>query len=276
MSGDVSLELTSEAIARMRDAPNARLGEIMSVVIRHLHAAVREAELTPAEWEAAISFLTRTGHMCTGERQEFILLSDVLGVSMLVDALDHESTVATPSTVFGPFYSGRQPVLPNGSSILKRPEPGGDLLVEGHILDPSGSPITGALVEIWQTAPNGLYDMQDPDQPRGHLRGSLQSNAAGEYAFRTVPPVSYPIPQDGPVGELLRGVGRHPNRPAHIHFKVGAPGRRPLVTHLFVAGDPWLESDAVFGVKEALVVEPIQLGPDAWQIQYDFVLHDPD
>ncbi|WOF43005.1 hydroxyquinol 1,2-dioxygenase [Sphingopyxis indica] len=278
MTDRIFPELTEDALARMKDAPNKRLAEILSVVIPHLHDATREAKITTREWEQAIEFLTRTGHMCTGKRQEFILLSDVLGVSMLVDAINHDDGgegAGTPSTVFGPFYSGRQDVLPKGASILKRDEEGDAVRVEGRILDSIGAPIEGALVEVWQTSPTGLYDVQDPSQPEGHLRASFITSADGTYAFSSVMPVSYGIPVDGPVGDLLDALGRHPNRPAHIHFMISAPGYETLVTHLFIAGDEWLESDAVFGVKPDLIASPERVAPGEFRIDYDFALAVP-
>lgn len=270
-------EITQAAIDRMADAPDARLREVLSVVLRHLHDAIREARLTEAEWEAAIVFLTRTGRMCSDTRQEFILLSDVLGVSMLVDAINHAGEDGiSESTVFGPFYAGRQPVLPPGASILKQPEQGTPLQVRGTVGDTEGAPIAGALVEVWQTAPNGLYDVQDPEQPAGHMRASFETAADGSFAFATILPVSYAIPDDGPVGDLLKAMGRHPNRPAHLHFMITADGCRRLVTHLFIDGDPYLESDAVFGVKTSLIVRPQVLADGGLAIDYAFTLAGQD
>lgn len=272
MTGAVFPELTAEVLAAMEQAPDPRLREIMTVVVRHLHAVVRETRLTEDEWMQAIQFLTATGKICDATRQEFILLSDTLGVSMLVDAINHDDgEVVTPSTVFGPFYAGPQRELAAGASILLRPEDGDDTLVSGRITDENGDAVSGALIEIWQTAPCGLYDVQDQDQPEGHLRGSFRSGADGAYSFRTILPVSYAIPDDGPVGQMLNALGRHPNRPAHIHFMVSAPGYRRLVTHIFVAGDEYLESDAVFGVKPDLIVHP-QPDEDGLAIRYDFRL----
>lgn len=265
-------QITEDAIAAMESAANPRIREVMSIVIRHLHDAVREAEPSEAEWAEAIGFLTQTGQTCDQSRQEFILLSDVLGVSMLIDAINHQDTgEITSSTVFGPFYAGLQPELPMGSSILKRPEPGDPLFVEGRVLGADGAPLEDALIEVWQTAPNGFYDVQDPEQPQGHLRASFRTGPDGVYSFKTVTPVSYPIPDDGPVGRLLREMGRHPNRPAHIHFMISAAQHHRLVTHLFTAGSPFLDSDAVFGVKPELVVGP-RAGPDGPVLHYDFRL----
>jgi len=265
--------ITDQVLASFPAIPDSRLKEVMRALIRHLHLFAKEVQLNEAEWAAGVDFLTRTGHISSGERQEFILLSDVLGLSMLVDEISNPvSGEVTASTVFGPFYSGKQSVLSAGATILKRDEPAGRLLnVCGTIGDSEGTPIEGALMEVWQTAPNGLYDVQDADQPSGHLRGSFLTDERGAYAFRTISPVSYRIPNDGPVGDLLGALGRHPWRPAHIHFMISAPGYRTLVTHLFVGDDPYLESDAVFGVKDSLVVHPSQQSGED-RLSYDFRL----
>ncbi|HZU62502.1 MAG TPA: dioxygenase [Novosphingobium sp.] len=272
MTTPIFPELTEAVIAAMADAPDPRLRQIMTSLIRHVHAVVRETRLTEAEWGQAIAFLTAAGQISNDRRQEFILLSDTLGVSMLVDAINHDDgPEVTPSTVFGPFYSGLQPGLAMGASILMRPEAGTPTLVSGIIAGHDGMPIAGALIEVWQTAPNQLYDVQDPDQPEGHLRGTFRTGVDGAYSFQTVLPVSYPIPDDGPVGKMLGALGRHPNRPAHIHFMISAPGHRRLVTHIFIAGDAYLEGDAVFGVKPGLIVAPEKTAEGA-VIHYDFRL----
>src|SRR5712675_2475928 len=269
---EVFPKLTRDVIDRMSSAKSGRLQEVMEIVIRHLHAIVREAKITQGEWWPAIDFLTRAGKMCSESRQELILLSDILGVSMLVDAVDN---VAGPgisdSTVLGPFYAGHQRELAQGDSILLREEEGEPLVMSGHVTDPDGWPVTDALIEVWQTAPNQLYDVQDKDQPQGHLRASFRTDTAGAYRFQTILPVSYPIPDDGPAGQLLAAMGRHPFRPAHTHFMISAPGHRTLVTHLFFDGDEYLESDAVFGVKPSLVVRPV-LRRDISTVEYDFGL----
>lgn len=268
---DVFPELTEDVIDRMKGA-EPRVREVMTLLIRHLHAFVREAALTQEEWTTAIDFLTRTGQMCSDTRQEFILLSDILGVSMLVDAIaNHGGPGVTDSTVLGPFYAGSQRELEKGESILLREEGGEPLLMNGRVADEAGNPIVGAKVEVWQTATNQLYDVQDQDQPRGHLRATFRTDEHGTYAFKTILPVSYPIPSDGPAGQLLEKLGRHPFRPAHIHFMISAPKYRTLVTHLFLEGDRYLESDAVFGVKDTLIVKPVQKG-GVLEITYDFGL----
>ncbi len=271
-TAEVFPELTRDVIDRMRDAKSARLREAMAIVVRHLHAIVREAQLTQGEWWQAIDFLTRAGKMCSDSRQELILLSDILGVSMLVDAVDN---VAGPgisdSTVLGPFYAGHQRELAQADSILLREEASEPLVMSGRVADPEGKPIAEALIEVWQTAPNQLYDVQDKDQPQGHLRASFRTDTAGAYRFQTILPVSYPIPDDGPAGQLLAAMGRHPFRPAHIHFMISAPGYRTLITHLFFEGDEFLESDAVFGVKASLVVRP-ELKGRINTVEYNFGL----
>jgi catechol 1,2-dioxygenase len=260
-----------------------RTRRILDVVTAHLHAIVRELEPTRAEWEQAIAFLTSTGQMCSDARQEFILLSDTLGVSMLVDAINHRREGGgTESTVLGPFYVPGAQRMPLGASISKDGK-GEPTLVSGRVIDTAGQPIADAKLDVWQTAPNGFYDVQDPQQPAFNLRGVFTTGVDGRYWFTTVKPSSYPIPDDGPVGEMLKAAGRHPYRPAHIHFIVTAPGFRPIVTHLFIAGDPYLDSDAVFGVKESLVVTPSRvddaqrahaagIAAPFWEIAFNFAL----
>ena len=265
-------ELTEDVIARMATTMEPRLRAVMTILIRHLHAFVRQTELSQEEWAAAIAFLTRTGQMCSDRRQEFILLSDILGVSMLVDAVNNRGAAEiTESTVLGPFYTGRQRELPQGETILLREENGETLVMHGRITDVDGEPIADALIEVWQTAPNQLYDVQDEDQPEGHLRASFRTDAQGCYRFTTIAPVSYPIPDDGPTGQLLDHMGRHPFRPAHVHFMISATGFRTLTTHLFLAGDQYLDSDAVFAVKPSLIVRP-EMRDGMLMIQYDFKL----
>jgi hydroxyquinol 1,2-dioxygenase len=250
-------ELTEEVLGRFAATADTRVREVMELLIRHLHAFVREASLSHEEWRNAIEFLTRTGKMCSESRQEFILLSDILGVSMLVDAVNNRAgTGLTDSTVLGPFYAGRQRELAQGETILLREEDGPPLVVEGTVTSQNGEPARNALVEVWQTAPNQLYDVQDDAQPEGHLRASFRTDERGRFSFKSILPVSYPIPDDGPAGQLLQMMGRHPFRPAHVHFMISAGGHRTLVTHLFLSGDPYLDSDAVFGVKPSLIVTP--------------------
>jgi hydroxyquinol 1,2-dioxygenase len=243
----------------------------MASLIKHLHAFIRDVELTEAEWMAGIQFLTRTGHMCDEKRQEFILLSDTLGVSILVDAINHRKPEgATESTVFGPFYREGAQVLEHGANIANGPElDKGELtVVKGRVTDPQGRPIPGAVLDVWQASPEGLYESQDPNQPEMNLRGKFLTDENGAYWFKTVKPAAYPIPYDGPVGDMLRATGRHPMRPAHIHYMISAPGYETLITHVFPEGDRYLDSDAVFGVKDSLVADFVKVESPELAAQY--------
>ncbi len=242
--------------ASFANTPDPRLRQVLTSLVHHLHAFVKDVELTEEEWGFAIDFLTRTGHMSNDVRQEFILLSDVLGVSMLVETVNHRTGgTATESTVLGPFHMVASPERELGEDInLDRK--GTPCLVSGRVTGPDGEPLAGASVDVWQTNEDGFYDVQQPGiQPAGNLRGLFTADTDGRYWFRSVVPRFYPIPDDGPVGQLLAATGRHPNRPAHLHFIVAAPGYRPVTTHVFVADSPYLDSDAVFGVKESLIRE---------------------
>jgi hydroxyquinol 1,2-dioxygenase len=260
MREDATSQLTEAVVARMERASDARFRQVMTSLIRHLHDVVREVEPSEDEWLAAVRFLTATGRTCDDARQEFILLSDALGVSMLVDAIQHRKPAgATESTVIGPFYRPGASTLPFGAALS------GDLkgeptFVHGRVLALDGAPLAGARLDVWQANGDGVYDVQLPAASEPQLRGVLETDAGGRFLFRTVKPVSYAIPDDGPVGKLLARMGRHPYRPAHIHFRVSARGFDPVTTHLFVAGDPYLDSDAVFGVKRSLIV-PFVLHP---------------
>lgn len=250
--------LTDEVIAAYTaKAATPRMQEIFAALIRHLHGFVKEVELTEAEWFAAIEFLTATGKKCDDKRQEFILLSDTLGVSMLVDAINHpKGGAGTESTVLGPFYVPASPAMAFGADLRRRHLAEAETcLVTGKVTDEQGAPIAGATLEVWQTAANGFYDVQDASAPEWNLRGCYTTNARGEYALVTEKPVSYPVPTDGPVGRMLAAGGRHAFRPAHLHFMIKAEGCEPLVTHVFVDGDAYLDSDAVFATKQSLVGE---------------------
>ena len=250
-------------IARMSPEMNPRLREVMTSVVRHLHAIVKETRLTQAEWMAAIQFLTRTGHMCTEWRQEFILLSDTLGVSMLVDTINSDHSGATENTVLGPFYVENPPHYENGHNICLDGK-GEPLVVRGTVTDTAGKPIAGATVDAWQTNEDGFYDVQQKGvQPDMNLRGVFTTDAKGEFWFRSVKPRFYPIPNDGPVGEMLTAMGRGAIRPAHIHFIVRAPGYEDVVTHIFTPDCPYLGVDAVFGVKQSLIGDFQQNGDKA-------------
>jgi hydroxyquinol 1,2-dioxygenase len=266
--------ITDAVIGRLEHAPSPRVREVSEALVRHLHAFVREVEPTMEEWWQGIDFLTRTGHMCSATRQEFVLLSDTLGVSMLVDAVNHGTEGATESTVLGPFYVEDPPAAELGADISGG-RPGERLLVEGTVRALDGSPIAGATVDTWHSDSEGYYDVQQGGETS--MRARFTTDAEGGFRFWSIVPSSYPIPDDGPVGQMLRAQGRHPYRPAHVHFLIAAPGYRRLVTHLFVAGDEYLGSDAVFAVKESLVCElerhPAGPAPYA-RLSYDFVLSD--
>ncbi len=229
-----------------------RLREVVGSLVKHLHAFAKEVKLTHAEWNEGIRFLERAGEISDAERHEFVLLSDVLGLSSLVDML-HNRPEGTSSSVLGPFHISGAPPLAVGGD-MRRDYDAPVVLVEGVIQDPLGNPIPGATLDIWQTAPNGLYSSQDPDQDTYSFHGLQTVGADGRYAFTTVKPVDYTVPSDGPVGDILRACGRHPWRPSHLHFIAEAKGFRPLVTEVFPEDDPYLDEDTVFGVREDLVM----------------------
>jgi len=268
-------QLTEQVLDAYAGAADPRLRQVLAALIRHLHAFAAQTRLTPQEWLAGLEFLTATGQKCDDRRQEFILLSDVLGLSSLVD-LVHAAPGATESTVLGPFYVPGAPARAPGER-LGRPQDGEPALVRGRVLSQAGAPLPGATLDVWQAAASGLYDTQDPGQPPFNLRGVFTAGAGGEYHFRTVRPTSYPVPADGPVGDLLRAAGRHQWRAAHIHAIVSAPGFRPVTTHIFDAQNPYLDSDTVFGVKDSLVRDFRPAGPqDPADVRFvaemDFVL----
>lgn len=280
-SEERSAEVVEASLEGTRDP---RLRQVLGSLVRHLHDFVKDVEPTEDEWNAAIAFLTATGHQCDDVRQEFVLLSDVLGVSMLVETINHRARgVATESTVLGPFHVVESPARPLGANISldHRGEP---CLVTGRVTGPDGEPVGGATVDVWQADADGYYDVQRPGEvPPSNLRGLFTTQADGRFWFRTVMPRYYPIPDDGPVGALLEATGRHPYRPAHIHLLVQAAGYAPVTTHVFAADSPYLDSDAVFGVKPdlvrdfAVVEDPAraaELGlPDRFrEVEFDVVL----
>ncbi|MDH6502677.1 MULTISPECIES: dioxygenase [unclassified Streptomyces] len=246
--------ITAAAVDSFRDTPDPRLRELLQGLVRHLHGYVRELRPTIQEWEYAVDYLTAVGHTCDPTRQEFILLSDVLGVSMLVETVNEEGG-GTESTVLGPFHVVESPQRESGDTIDLMGT-GTPCVVSLRVTSADGRPLAGASVDVWQCTEDGFYDVQQPDvQPPGNGRGLFRADDEGRVWFRTVVPSHYPIPTDGPVGVLLDATERHPYRPAHIHFIVQADGHRTLTTHIFVADGPYLDSDAVFAVKESLVVD---------------------
>jgi catechol 1,2-dioxygenase len=246
-------DITAQAVARFDSTPDPRLREIMRSLVTHLHAFVADVGLSEEEWAEAIAVLTATGHITDDKRQEFILWSDTLGVSMLVDALAHgDGSGATESTVLGPFYVPGSPLRPYGANIAEQ-EAGTPAWVHGRVLDLEGDPIAGAELDVWQNGDNELYAVQDADAPDDHLRGRFETDAAGRFAFRAVRPVPYPIPDDGPVGRMLNATGRHPWRPAHVHVVVRARGHKSVTTHIFDAQSKYLDDDTVFAVKPSLM-----------------------
>jgi catechol 1,2-dioxygenase len=276
-----SAEIVNE---RMGPGIDPRLAEVMAVIVKHLHAAVKEIEPSHDEWLQAIRFLTATGHKSTEWRQEFILLSDTLGVSMLVDAINsRRPSGATENTVLGPFYVPNAPEYPNGANICLDAK-GEPLVVRGRVGDRAGTPIEGASIEVWQSNQDGFYDVQQKGiQPDGNLRGVFTADSRGCYWFRSIKPRYYPIPEDGPVGTILKALGRKPFRPAHLHFIVTAPGCDPVITHIFTPDCPYLGEDAVFGVKRSLIGDFVrvedrqaarELGVAApfWSVTCDFTL----
>lgn len=266
----------ADIVLKRLNCDSERNDEILSKLIKHIHAFIKDLEPTEEEWFKAIDFLTRTGQTCNDKRQEYILLSDVLGVSMLVDAINHRTNKdVTETTVTGPFHTSAM-IFEMGDNIArgeegKRGEP---TVVRGKILDENNQPISNAIIDVWQSDDIGFYDIQDDNQPEMNLRGIFKTDETGEYWFKTIKPAAYPIPTDGPVGELLRASGRNPMRPAHIHFWIKAEGYQQLITHLFVKGDEHLNSDAVFGVKESLILD-FKLNhstekADQWQVESPF------
>ncbi len=249
--------ITEAALEQMAATPNPRLKEIMAVLVRHLHAFAREADITPEEWLEGIKFLTAVGQKCTPFRQEFILLSDTLGMSSLVNALhDTRATESsTKSSLLGPFYRQDSPKLKLGDTIVTKPTKGQEVCLYGHILDATAKGVPNASVQVWQPDETGNYDLQKHDPSEMDLRGTFNTDDKGFYFLRTIAPLGYMIPMDGPVGDMIRAQKRHGYRPAHIHFLIGAPGYREVVTALYLAGDEHIDSDTVFGVTQSLVTD---------------------
>ena len=255
-------DITAAAVASFDGADDERLRRLAQVLTRHLHAFATEVGLTQGEWEEGIRILTETGHITDDRRQEFILWSDTLGLSMLVDALANPlPSGATESTVLGPFYVPGSPLRPHGASIAEEVA-GAPAWIHGKVLDLEGSPIAGAELDVWQNGDDRLYAVQNPEAPEDHLRGRFTTRDDGSYAFLAVRPVPYTIPDDGPVGRMLAATGRHPWRPAHVHMIVRAPGYRTLATHIFDRESEYLDSDAVFAVKPSLLREFVRRPAD--------------
>jgi hydroxyquinol 1,2-dioxygenase len=275
--------VTEAALHTFAATPNPRVKEILTSLVKHIHAFAREVELTEEEWMFGIQFLTRTGHMSDDKRQEFILLSDTLGLTTLKDIMNNRKPPGvTEYTIFGPFYVAGAPEMPAMANIAGD-TPGEPVIVSGRVSAPDGRPLAGALLDVWQASAEGFYDVQLPNQTELNLRGKFLTDAEGRYTFRTIKPSYYPIPMDGPVGQMLKAAGRHPYRPAHIHFIVSADGCEAITTEIFVEGDPYLDSDAVFGVRNSLVVDFVRhdsaeeaarygVKTPFYTAEYDFVL----
>ena len=265
--------ITQAVIARLASTPDPRLKQVLTSLVQHLHAFAREVKLTEAEWAYGIDFLTRVGHTCTDTRQEYILLSDTLGLSMLTVALNNDKPKGcTESTVFGPFHVDNAPEVELGDDVANG-APGRPCKVRGTVRGLNGEPVPDATIDVWQADADGKYDVQRENLPHPQGRGVLRSASDGSFHFKSVVAEPYPIPDDGPVGEMLRATKRHPWRPAHLHFMIKAPGYQTLVTHVFRNGDPYLESDAVFGVRSSLIADWVEQSDGGFELDFDFVLN---
>jgi len=272
------VSITDAALEQMSSTADPRLKTVMASLVRHLHEFAREVDLSPAEWLAGIGFLTAVGQKCTPHRQEFILLSDTLGLSSLVNSLHDKRAggAATKSSLQGPFYRQDAPLMNLGDSVISK-SAGTEIVFYGRVLNSDEKGVPNALIQIWEPDETGNYDLQKNDPSEMDLRGCFRADAEGRYYFRGLCPTGYMIPMDGPVGKLIRAQQRHGYRPAHIHFIIGAPGYRELVTALYVAGDDHIESDTVFGVNDSLIVTLNQRDaasplPNLPSIHYDFRL----
>jgi hydroxyquinol 1,2-dioxygenase len=265
--------ITESVLERLANTPDPRLKEIMISLVRHLHGFAREVKLTEAEWLKGIEFLTQTGHITNAQRQEFILLSDVLGLSMLTVVMNNDKPDAcTQATVLGPFHVEDAPHYKLGDDVANGAK-GQPCQVQGSVKGVQGEAVAHARIEVWQSDEKGLYDVQYADRSQHQARGILTADAQGRFHFQSILAMPYPIPHDGPVGQLLEATARHPWRPAHLHFKIEAPGYETLITHVFRKDDPYLASDAVFGVRESLVTDWLQLADGSYQLDFDFVLN---
>jgi catechol 1,2-dioxygenase len=278
-------DITAEVLRRFDNTEDPRLRQIMQSLVRHIHAFIKEVRLSEKEWWRGIDFLTRTGQKCDAERQEFILLSDVLGVSMVTDLISNRKPAgATESTVFGPFHREGAPELPPGGDMKAVERGGTTAIISGHVRDMQGQPIANALLDVWQAAPDGLYDVQDTTLSATNMRGKYRTDSEGRYLVKSTRPVPYMIQSDGPVGQMLEASNRSPWRPAHVHFLVSAKGYAPVTTHIFDSASRHLDDDAVFGVKNSLIVDFVEhtaadevsrsfgVEPPFVTAEYDFVL----
>lgn len=268
-------ELTGVVVERLAATPDDRLREIMQSLVRHLHAFAKEVRLTDEEWFTGIQFLTATGQMCDDVRQEFILLSDTLGFSSLIDLINHSDVeaLATEPTILGPFYVPESPMRDFGASMVEYDDGGEAAVFRGQVTDTAGTPLPGALLDVWQNAATGFYAVQQPEvQPPTNLRGRYLTDENGRYEIRTVRPVPYPIPADGPVGKLLADTGRHEWRAAHIHVKASKEGYEPVTTHVFDRTSKYLDSDTVFGVKDSLIRDFVPAPDGVLVCEHDITL----
>ncbi len=265
--------ITQAVIARFAGTPDTRLKEILTALVQHLHAFAREVKLTEAEWMKGIEFLTATGQMCNDKRQEFILLSDTLGLSMLTVAMNNDRPLGcTESTVFGPFFLEDAPRYELGDDVANGAV-GETCMVKGTVKGLDGKPVANALINVWQADADGNYDVQYADLAHPQARGILHADAEGRFHFKTILAESYPIPVDGPVGSMLKATKNHPWRPAHLHFMIEAPGYERLITHVFRDHDQYLDSDVVFGVRSTLIADWIKHADGTYSLDYDFVLN---
>lgn len=265
--------ITQAVIARLANTPDPRLKEILTSLVQHLHAFAREVKLTEKEWAQGIDFLTRAGHITDDKRQEFILLSDTLGLSMLTIAMNNDKPAGcTEATVFGPFYVEGAPEVELGGDVA-RGAVGVPCVVRGHVRGLGGEPLPRAEIHVWQADAEGKYDVQRSDLHEHQARAVLHAGPEGDYRFRSILAEAYPIPDDGPVGDMLKATKRHPWRPAHLHFMIKAPGYETLITHVFRNGDRYLDSDAVFGVRQSLIADWVQQPDGSYLVEYDFVLN---
>ena len=265
--------ITQAVVKSFEGTPDARLKEIMTSLVQHLHAFAREVKLTEEEWFKGIDFITRCGHITDDRRQEFILLSDVLGLSMLTVAMNNEKPAAcTEATVFGPFHVDGAPEYALGTDISNGAS-GTPCTVRGTVRGLDGKPVANAMLDVWQSDENGLYDVQKPELNEAQARGIVHTDSEGRYSFDSILAVPYPIPHDGPVGQMLEATGRHPWRPAHLHFLIKAEGYETLITHIFRKNSTYIDSDAVFAVRSSLVTDWVEQPDGTFLVEYDFVLN---